>query len=373
LAAIDIVSRVRRSRPWRLVPAAVLAAFMLFAGLPSAIPAAAATGDGQGDTAPATSPAHEGPYRIMMILWRGCEDACRGFTDYFAMRGIPVEFITRDAQQDASKIPAIVAEAKAMHVDLVLTWGTTVTLKAVGTWDAPDPATQLTDIPVVFMIVTDPVVSKVVPNVDGSGRNVTGTLTVVPEDVQMRAIESYRPFHKIGVIYNTDESNAVASVQKLQPVADAMGFELVTREVPMGADGKPDPASLPRLIAELAAEKVDYLYIGSSSFILVNQDVFTEAAIENGIPVAAAGEVPVRQSNALMGLVSGYYNLGGLTAAKAEEILVGGKAPGEIPIRGLSRFSLIVNMDAARRLQLYPPLGLLRFAEVIKTDPAAAN
>ena len=37
--------------------------------------------------------------------------------------------------------------------------------------------------------------------------------------------------------------------------------------------------------------------------------------------------------------------------AKAEEILVGGKAPQDVPIQGLSRFSLIVNMDAARRLQ----------------------
>lgn len=353
MAAIDVVV----SGFWakrRRVLAAVLA-LLLVAG-----PAAAA-------------PAHEGPYRIMLILWRGCEDSCRGFKDYFGMRGIPVEFIERDAGQDASKIPAMVAEAKETKVDLVLTWGTSATVKAVGTYDAVDPATQLTDIPVVFMIVTDPVQSKVVPDVQSSGRNVTGTLTVVPEDVQMRAIESYRPFHKIGVIYNTNESNAVASVEKLQPVADAMGFQLVTREVPMGADGKPDPASLPGLIAELAAEKVDYLYIGSSSFILTNQDIFTNAAIANGIPVAAAGEVPVRQSNALMGLVSGYYNLGGLTAAKAEEILVGGKPPQDIPIQGLSRFSLIVNMDAARRLQLYPPLGLLRFAEVIKTDPVAAN
>lgn len=343
---------VRRLLP-RPAPALALALAAILAA-----PAAAQTGSG--------TATEDDPYRIMLILWRGCEDACRGFKDYFEMRDRPVEFIERDVATDASLIPGLVEEAEMTDIDLVLTWGTTVTLQAVGTYDAVDPERHITDIPVVFMIVTDPVGAKVVEDVAGSGRNVTGTQVVVPEDVQMRAIQSYRPFDRLGVVYNTDEVNAVVSVEKLRPVAEAMGFELLTREVPLDAEGKPDPAALPGLVQELAAEGADYLYIGSSSFILVHRDLFTNAAIEAGIPVAAAGEVSVVESNALMGLVSRYYNVGSLTAAKAEEILFEGRDPGEIPIEGLSRYSLIVNMEAAHRLALYPPLGLLRFAEIIK-------
>src|SRR5215208_183255 len=73
-------------------------------------------------------------YRVMMVLWRGCEDACRGFQDYLRSRNLPVDFLMRDVKQDASAFPTLVAEARSLHVDLVVTWGTTVTLGMVSTY-----------------------------------------------------------------------------------------------------------------------------------------------------------------------------------------------------------------------------------------------
>ena len=80
----------------------------------------------------------------MMVLWRGCEDACRGFQDYLRSRNLPVEFLMRDVKQDPSAFPSLVAEARALKVDLVVTWGTTVTLGMVGTYDKVDPASTRT-------------------------------------------------------------------------------------------------------------------------------------------------------------------------------------------------------------------------------------
>src|SRR5438552_3022883 len=87
-------------------------------------------------------------YKVMMVLWRGCEDACRGFQDYLRSRNLPVEFLMRDVKQDPSAFPNLVAEARALHVDLVVTWGTTVTLGMVSTYDKVNPSINLTDIPV---------------------------------------------------------------------------------------------------------------------------------------------------------------------------------------------------------------------------------
>src|SRR5690606_7852541 len=155
----------------------------------------------------------------------------------------------------------------------------------------------------------------------------------------------YIPFDRIGVVYNTDEINAVKSVERLRAVAETGGFSVVAREVPLDEEGRPIAKSLPGIVAALAEEEVDLIYIGSSSFVLVNSDVFTQAALEHGIPVAAAGEVPVVESNALMGLVSRYHTIGQLTGKRAEEILVDGADPADIPVEALSRFSLIVNME----------------------------
>ena len=60
------------------------------------------------------------PYKIMMVLWRGCEDACHGFQDYLRSQALRVEFLMRDVNQDASMFPNLVAEARARKVDLVV-------------------------------------------------------------------------------------------------------------------------------------------------------------------------------------------------------------------------------------------------------------
>lgn len=312
------------------------------------------------------------PFKVMMVLWRGCEDACRGFQDYLAFRKVPVQYLIRHAGTLNLKFPDLVAEARAQKVDLVVTWGTTATLGMVGTHDNPDPARYLTDIPTLFMIVTDPVAARVVVDLEHPGRNVTGTLVIVPEETQLRAIRSYLPFRRVGVAYNEDEVNAVSSVDKLRALAAEMDFEVVAKAVPRDDAGKPVAASLPDVVAALADEKVDLIYIGSSSFILNNRAAFTRAAVAHGVPVAAAGEVPVVEADALLGLVSRYYTVGQLTGTRAEQILVEGRRPEDIPVEALSRFSLIVNMEVAHKLHLYPPLLLMNAIEVIKRGEGAA-
>ncbi|QFR32680.1 ABC transporter substrate-binding protein [Ancylobacter sp. TS-1] len=313
------------------------------------------------------------PFKVMMVLWRGCEDACRGFQDYLSFRGVPVQYLIRQAGTLNLKFPDLVAEARALKVDLVVTWGTTATLGMVGEYDNADPARYLHDIPVLFMIVTDPVAARVVESLDRPGRNVTGTLVIVPEETQLRAIRSYLPFRRVGIAYNEDEVNAVSSVQRVRALADEMGFEVVARPVPRDAAGKPIAASLPEVVQQLADAKVDLIYIGSSSFILNNRGIFTRAAVERGLPVAAAGEVPVVEADALLGLVSRYYTVGQLTGTRAEQILVEGRKPQDIPVEALSRFSLIVNMEVAHKLNLYPPLLMLNAIEAIKTGKPPAD
>lgn len=44
----------------------------------------------------------------------------------------------------------------------------------------------------------------------------------------------------------------------------------------------------------------------------------------------------------------------------------------QIPVSTLQRFSLLINMDTARRLDIYPPMLLLNVAEVIGVPTIAA-
>ena len=312
------------------------------------------------------SDAPQKPFRIYMALWRGWEEAAQGFKDYFINQNIPVELIIRDAGQDKTKLAEYVAEAKRLKVDLVFTWGTTVTEEMLGRYDEADPENHISDIPAVFAVVSQPL-GGVVPSLTSSGRNITGTTYLVPTETQMNLIQSYRPIKRLGVVYNPLERNSRVAIDELTAIGEKMGFTVATSAVDV-EDGKPKPASIPSKVAEMKNAGVDFLYIPPDTFLNVNRDILTGAALDMGIPTFAAGENPVLTSKALFGGVYRYYTVGQLTAYKAEQILVHHIPPQDIPIDAPKRLSIIINMAVVRQLGLYPPMKLLGLAEVV--DPA---
>jgi len=304
-------------------------------------------------------------FKVFLVTWRGCEFACKGFIEYFRTQQIPAEIIHRDAGRDKKKMPGFVTEAKGMKVDLVVTWGTTTALNVIGTYNGADPAKHVTDIPAMFMIVSQPVGVKLVKDFGPTGRNVTGTVYLVPEKTQLKLARSYLPFKKMAVIYNSAEKNSTLSVKILKKLAKEEGWELLDRPVPKDENGKPSKEAVPGLVAELAAQKPQWFYQGPDSFLNINRDLYTSEVVKHGIPVFAAGENPVRTSNALLGVVNRYYNIGQFTGARAEQVLLHGKKPGEMKIESPSRFSIIINMKTAKSLSNYPPMNLLKFSDVI--------
>ena len=314
--------------------------------------------------------AREGPFTVMMVVWRGCEDACRGFQDYIRESGIMADVIVRDADRNPELLIEFTREAKDRNVDLVVTWGTSVTLGMVGAIGSVNSNDHITEIPVVFMIVADPVGAKIVADYDSSSRsNVTGTRNRVPEAVQIKAIQAYRPFKRLGLVYNRNELNSVLNANKIAALATEMGFELVSHEMPLTEDGKPNAKDIPAALSLMKKADVEFVYVGSSSFLMANRDQFTLAALSVGLPVAAAYEALATKSHALVAVASRYYSVGRLAGFQAEQILVKDIPPIDIPIRSLSRFSYVINMESARQLAIYPPLSVLRYAEVVNGIP----
>ncbi|MBL4692051.1 MAG: ABC transporter substrate-binding protein [Magnetovibrio sp.] len=304
-------------------------------------------------------------YKIYVVLWRGWEEAAQGFKDYLEETHTPFELIVRDANLDKSKIPGFVAEARDMDVDLIVTWGTTVTREMLGKHGQVDPSRHITERPALFMIVSQPVGSNIVSSLNGSGRNITGVAHIVPEQTQIMVARSYIDIKRIGMLYNERENNAEVTMKNLKALQGPMGFELIARPIPIAKDGKPSPKSIPILVEELARTGIDMFYIGPDSFMTVHADKYTEAAAKFGIPVFAASEIPVQDYGALMGVVNRYRSIGKLAAQKARDILINGANPSDMKIEQPNRFSIIINMTAARNLKLYPPLLLLKAAELI--------
>jgi len=316
----------------------------------------------------AAAPAAKPPYHVMMLLYRGCEEACRGFQDHFRRQQIPVRFTLLDAEQDARRLPGLVAEVRRQRPDLVVAWGTTVALETVGRWDAVDPARHVTDIPVVFMAVSDPLRSGLVPSLAGSRRNLAGTLYLLPLSEQLRAARLYLPFHKVGFLINSAELNSRLSLEELRAQAPHFGFTVVTQSLPVDGNGQPSVDGIAGSVAALAAAGVDLLYFSPDSFLNSQRRLVTGSALAHRLPVLAAAERPVADADALLGVFIPYDLIGRLSARLALRILEDGTAPGELAIGRPRHFSYLINLRVAHRLQRYPPLPLLDIAEIVGTD-----
>ncbi len=305
---------------------------------------------------------------IYMAVWRGCEQACGAFKQSIAESGMNAEVTVRNANRDKSVLSKYVQEARALKADLVVTWGTSVTRSMAGTLEQINDKRFLHDKPIVFMIVADPIGTKIIKSYEKTGRpNVTGTRNRVPEEVNINTIRSYYPeFKRLGMLYNTNESNSVLKVEEVRSLSATMGFELVALELKLDAGGYPRPESIPIEMQELKEKGVDFIYVGSSSFLRKNQDVFTESAVEHGIPVLSPYEAMVRKSHALLSVAARYSDVGRLAAEQARKILVEGMAPGDLPVLAVEQFAYVINMDTASRLNLLPPIEVLQIAETVK-------
>jgi putative ABC transport system substrate-binding protein len=303
--------------------------------------------------------------RVMIITNRGCEEVCQGFQRYVESQGA-VQFIMRDVDGDVRKVAEFVTEAKKTRPDLVATWGTGITLAAVGPVDAVDAVRHLTDIPVVYMYVGNPVASKVSRDTTISGRtNVAGANTAVPLDAQLNVLSAYRDIKTIGMLYNTDEPAAVSQAAEARVAMQKRGYKVIEETLADAlARGADAPAIIAPALQRLAAAKPDFIYYVGSTFTLRYIDPISEGAVALGIPMFTAQEPSYRAGDILIGLISPLPGVGQVAGYQAAQILFHDKVPGTLASPTLTRHSVLINMKAARALQLYPPMKLLQFAEV---------
>ncbi|WP_339859474.1 ABC transporter substrate-binding protein [Thalassospira alkalitolerans] len=304
------------------------------------------------------------PLKIAMILWRGETRVEEGFRAYFSEENIPVELTVHDIGRDLSKIPGIIDDIRNNPPDLVYTWGTGITSAVAGKYNAADPAKNITELPIVFVMVSSPWKTGIAAPAGQSRPNVTGATHMAPLAAQINAIRAYRPMDKLGVVYNSAEDNSVSNINDLTELGKTMGFDVLA--APLGTDRAPTPDDIGPAVASLTKRGADILYIGPDNFIGNYRDILTDAGFANGLAAFSATELEVRDGQAMLGLVSRYELVGRLAASKVSEILIDGVSPADIPIETLDRFSYLVRLSAARKLNLYPPLALLDYAEIIE-------
>ena len=302
--------------------------------------------------------------RVGMALWSGCEDVCRGVVDQLRAMDPEIEFLPFDAARDEHALARMPDLVKAANLDLLVTWGTRVTRQIVGTKAEFGEGSRMGDLPVVFTVVSDPVASDIVDNYFETGRTqITGTRNRVPENININGLRRVMPdFDHLGLIYEPEADNSLRKFEEINDLSGREDFHLTA--VPVRGD---DPAKLLQMaegISQMKSAGVQFIYLGSSTFLEAYADTFTQTALKHGLPVLSPYENLVHESQAYLSIAARDYDVGKLAAQQAMRILNSRAPAGSYPVLAMEEFAFVLDGSVAQELALYPPLDMMQLFEV---------
>ena len=284
---------------------------------------------------------------ITQIVSHPSLDAARdGFKEGLAEAGIEATFDEQNAQNDQATATSIATRFAGADLDLVL---------AIATPSAQAVAASITDVPVLFTAVTDPVSADLVDSLDTPGANLTGTTDMNPVAEQIALVKRVAPdAQSVGIIYSSGEVNSEIQVELAREAAEQEGLEVVETTVTTTAE----------VLQAAQTLDVDAIYVPTDNTVVSGLDSVLQTAEERQIPVIA-GETDSVENGALVTYGLDYYELGVQTAQMAAAILTEGADPAAMAVEEQQTPRLVVNPAAAERMGITLPQDLLDEADEV--------
>lgn len=259
-----------------------------------------------------------------------------GFKAAIADAGLDVKYDDQNANNDQTVVPTIATSVAGSDADLVL---------AVGTPIAQGLAQAVSDKPILFTAVTDPLGAGLVDSLEKPGKNVTGTSDANPVSEQIELITKVVPGAKtLGVIFNPGEANSQVQVEWVKEAADKLGLTVQ------------EAASVTTADVQQAADSlnVDAIYVPTDNTVVSALDSVLQVGESKKIPVfAAEGDSVEKGALATYGI--SYYELGYQTGEMAVRILTEGASPADMPVETQADLLLYINQAAAGRMGVTVP------------------
>ncbi|MCM0646884.1 ABC transporter substrate-binding protein [Clostridium swellfunianum] len=227
---------------------------------------------------------------------------------------------------------------------------------AIATPSAQAAFNATKNIPILITAVTDPVQAGLVKSLDKPETNVTGTSDNIPIEKQFELLKQLVPkSKKIGIIYNTSETNSEIQVEAAKKAAPSFNLEVLTA-------GVTNVNELPQALGSLL-DKIDVLYVPTDNLVVSSIPLITNQCYKKNIPVIGSERGQV-EGGALATTGIDYYKLGYQTGLAAVEVL-NGKSPKDIPVTTLKDMQLVINIDTAKKLNITVPEELNSKAEKV--------
>lgn len=267
----------------------------------------------------------------------------RGLEDLGYVQGRNIHFEKRAAHGRLELLPGLAAELVKANVDVIVAPPLPAALAAV-------KATST--IPVVFMMVADPVGAGLAASLSRPGGNATG-LSNQSGDVVGKMIELLREAvpaaRRMAVMTRT--GNSAHDTQWAYAMTAAARLKLTVQRVQVsGYDGVDDA------LREVGELRVDGLVLLSDPVVVSRRENIVRAVNEMRLPAIYS----IAEFTNAGGLMSYGVNLGDQfrRAAHYVDRILKGAAPGDLPIEQPSAFEFAINTKSAARIGLVLPREL---------------
>ena len=288
---------------------------------------------------------------IQIVEHPALDSARQGFKDLLAEQGYKegtdVVYDYQNAQGDMSTAQTIAKTFSQKDFDLIL---------AIATPTSQAVANAIKDTPILITAVTDPKSAGLVDNMEQPGGNLTGTSDLTPVKKQLSLFNKLkRDIKKVGILYNSGETNSVFLKNLANEKAAELGLEMIEAPVTSSSEVYQTAQSL--------VGRVDGIYVPTDNTIVSAIQSVIKVSNENNLPLIVADNSSVKEG-ALATLGIDYYKLGKQTGNMAVKVL-DGTDPGELPIQRIQEADLIINQKAAQNMNIEIPQNLLDEAKKV--------
>jgi len=268
-----------------------------------------------------------------------------GWTD-----GRNVRIDTRWATTNADDIRRHAAELAALAPDVILAATGTATVA---------PLLQATrTVPIVFVLVIDPVGAGFVASLARPGGNATG-FTIFEYGMSGKWLELLKEIAprvtRAAVLRDPAIASGIGQFAAVQAVAPSFGVELSPVDVR-------DAGEIERAVAAFARSDNGGLIVTASPLATRHRDLIITLAARHKLPAIYAGRWFVTDGG-LLSYGPDYVAQFRQAAGYVDRVLKGEK-PADLPVQSATKYETVINLKTVKALGLDVPASLLARADV---------
>jgi putative ABC transport system substrate-binding protein len=298
-------------------------------------------------------------HRVGVLMpWRENDPTAQAMVTAFAqalrfgwVEGKNIQTDCRFAAGDPTLFKTYAAELVGMSPDVILA-STTPGLAAV--------RQQTRTIPIVFVVVLDPVGQGFVQSLARPGGNITG-FAVPDVPIMGKWLQLFKELAprvtRIGVIFNPDTAPVAALDNRaIEAAAPSLGMTVTLAPVY-------DDTGIEEAIAGQARQPGGGLIVLPDPFNSAHRDGIIAAGARHRLPLFGPSEFWPK-AGALMSYWFREVDLYPQAASYIDRILKGA-SPADLPVQEPTKYLLVINLKTAKALGLTVPPGMLDHADEV--------